>query len=110
KHFEGCSLVAYKDEAGFWTFGYGHTGLQHNDGTVYKGRTITQEEAEWLLRYDMHQFENRVDTFVKVKTNDNQFSALVSFDFNTGALDRSTLLRLLNQGSYDRASGQFTRW
>ena len=32
KHFEGCSLSAYKDEAGVWTIGYGHTGLQQNDG------------------------------------------------------------------------------
>ena len=33
--FEGLSLTAYQDEAGVWTIGYGHTGLQHNDGTVY---------------------------------------------------------------------------
>ena len=110
KHFEGCSLSAYKDEAGVWTIGYGHTGLQHNDGTVYKGRTITQEEAEWLLRYDMHQFENRVDSFVTVPVNDDQFSALVSFDFNTGALDKSTLLKKLNNEDYEGAAAQFTRW
>ena len=110
KHFEGCSLTAYKDEAGVWTIGWGHTGLQHQDGTVYKGREITSEEADWLLRYDMHQFENRVDSFLTVPTNDDQFSALVSFDFNTGKINDSTLGRMVNQSDYIGASKQFTRW
>jgi lysozyme len=110
KHFEGCELSAYLDEAKVWTIGWGHTGLTHNDGTVFKGRTITQNEADWLLRYDMHQFESRVGTFVKVPVNDDQFSALVSFDFNTGKLNSSTLLAMLNAEDYKGASGQFGRW
>ena len=34
-HYEGCPLKAYKDEAGVWTIGRGHT-----DG-VYEGMEIT---------------------------------------------------------------------
>jgi GH24 family phage-related lysozyme (muramidase) len=111
KHFEGLYLKAYWDDTGkCWTIGYGHTGLQHKDGTVYKGRTITQDQADELLHYDMHQSEARVGTFVKVSITDDQFSALVSFDFNTGGLDRSTLLKLLNAGDDDGAANQFPRW
>lgn len=111
KHFEGCELKAYWDATGkCWTIGYGHTGLQHKDGTVYEGREITLQQAEFLLRYDMHQFESRVMIFVKVPTNDDQFSALVSFDFNTGSLGKSTLLKLLNAKQYEEAAKQFPRW
>jgi lysozyme len=110
KHFEGLYLKAYKDEVGVWTIGWGHTGLQHKDGTVHAGRVITEEEAELLLRYDMHQFESRVSTFVKVPLNSDQFSALVSFDFNTGGLATSTLLKVLNQNHYDQVRPQLMRW
>lgn len=110
KEFEGLRLSAYRDEVGAWTIGYGHTGLQHQDGTVYMGRQITGEEADALLSYDLEQFSARVETFVKVPVDDNQFAALVSFDFNTGALRESTLLKLLNSGEHFAAAEQFGRW
>jgi lysozyme len=110
KHFEGLQLNAYKDEVGVWTIGWGHTGLQHKDGTVHEGRTITLEEANLLLRYDMHQFESRVSTFATVPLTDDQFSALVSFDFNLGKLGRSTLLKKLNARDYIGASKEFPKW
>lgn len=110
KHFESLFLKAYQDIVGVWTIGWGHTGLQHKDGTVYKGRVITKEKAEELLRYDMHQFEARVQTFVKVAINDDQFAALVSFDFNTGGLAKSTTLRKLNAGDNQGAADALLMW
>lgn len=110
KEFEGLYLKAYRDAVGIWTIGWGHTGLQHNDGTVRAGRSVTKEEAEELLRYDMHQFEERVLAFVKVPMNDDEFAALVSFDFNTGALGRSTLLKKLNAGDREGAADEFLKW
>jgi lysozyme len=47
---------------------------------------------------------------VKVGITQNQFDALVSFDFNTGALHRSTLLKLLNAGDKARAANEFLKW
>lgn len=110
KHFEGRYLKAYQDSVKVWTIGYGHTGLQHKDGTVHAGRTITEAEAEALLRYDMGQFEARVSAFVKVQTDDDEFSALVSFDFNTGGLGKSTLLAKLNAGDREGAADEFLKW
>jgi lysozyme len=110
KHFEGLCLRAYQDPVGVWTIGWGHTGLQHEDGTVYPGRVITVEEAERLLRYDMDQFEAAVQALVKVALTDDQYGALVSFHFNTGGLGRSTMLQMLNNGNYASAADQFTRW
>jgi lysozyme len=112
RHFESLFLSAYWDATGkCWTIGYGHTGLQHKDGTVYEGRKITRSEAERLLAYDMHQFESRVAALTRtLSLNDDQFSALVSFDFNTGGLSGATLLRLLNAKDFDGAALQFRRW
>lgn len=110
KHFESLFLKAYQDIVGVWTIGWGHTGLQHKDGTVFAGRMITRDKAEELLRYDMHQFEARVQTFVKVAINDDQFAALVSFDFNTGGLAKSTTLRKLNAGDNQGAADALLMW
>ena len=107
--FEGCELTAYDDGGGVWTIGYGHTG---ND--VFPGLTISQTQAEELLRLDLEKFESFVEDAVEVQINDNQFSALVCFCFNVGpgaqGFGGSTLLRLLNQGNYQGAANQFPVW
>jgi GH24 family phage-related lysozyme (muramidase) len=106
KSFEGMELEAYLDAVGVWTIGYGHTQ------GVYEGMTITEAQAEELLRKDLAEFESAVSEAVQVSINDNQFSALVSFTFNLGAgsLFESTLLKLLNQGDFQGAADQFPRW
>jgi len=106
KKFEGCSLKAYRCPAGKLTIGYGHTN------GVKPHQKMTIEEANKLFNEDIKQFENAVNALVKVKINQNQFDALVSFAFNlgTGALKQSTLLKLLNSGDYSGAAEQFRRW
>jgi lysozyme len=105
--FEGLRLTAYQDMVGVWTIGYGHTGRD-----VKAGMTITQQQAEQLLINDLAQFERGVNDLVTVQINQNQFDALVSFSYNlgVGALQKSTLLRLLNAGSYQPAADEFPRW
>jgi lysozyme len=110
RHFEGLYLQAYKCPAGVWTIGHGHTGIKHNDGTVYKGRVITHDEAGRLLEHDMRKFEERVNRLVTVPLAQHEFDALVSFDFNTGALGKSTLLKRLNAGAYSEVPFQLSRW
>lgn len=106
KAFEGVELEAYIDAVNVLTIGYGHTK------NVSWGMTITQAEAEELLRQDIEEFEIAVEDAVQVKINDNQFSALVSFCFNLGAgsLFQSTLLKFLNAGKHQEASQEFPRW
>jgi len=92
-----AKLVAYNDGTGTWTIGFGHTssaGLPR----VYPGMTITLEQADAILGTDLSAVENDVNHHVNVQLTQNQFDALVSFDFNTGALDRSGLLQLINGG------------
>jgi len=103
---EGLRLKAYKDSVGVPTIGWGHTG------DVQMGTTITRAQAETLLREDLHDFERAVTRVVRVPINQNQFDALVCFSFNVGAkaLENSTLLRLLNAGSFAGAASQFPNW
>ena len=92
-----AKLSAYNDGTGTWTIGFGHTsaaGLPR----VYPGMVITSEQADAILASDLAAVEADVNHHVNVALTQNQFDALVSFDFNTGALDRSGLLQLINNG------------
>ena len=75
KHFEGCELQAYKCPAGVWTIGYGHIK------GVSEGMTITQQEAENMLRDEMAEYEGYVNNLVTVELNQNQFDAMVSVSY-----------------------------
>lgn len=107
KNFEGCRLTAYRCPANILTIGYGHT-----DSDVVTGQKITQEQAEKLLKSDLLVHCNNVSRMVKVPLTQNQFDALVSFEFNVGYgnFASSTMLKLLNQKKYREAAAQFDRW
>jgi lysozyme len=111
KEFEGCELVCYADAVGVPTIGYGHTrGLMRSDIGV---KTITQDEAERLLRQDdLPRYEAGVSAVVKVPLEQHQFDALVSFAYNLGigALSQSTLLKKLNNADYGAAAAEFPKW
>lgn len=105
------SLKAYNDGTGTWTIGFGHTssaGLPN----VYPGMVITPEQADAIESSDLASVEADVNHHVNVKLNANQFDAIVSFDFNTGALDRSGLLQLVNKGVTDptEITNAFEAW
>lgn len=111
KKFEGLRLYAYQDSVGVWTIGYGHTS-RAGPPKVEPHMRITAEEAEQILRDDLRLFERFVRERVKVKLNDNQYSALVSFTFNLGPgnLSRSTLLRKVNERDFAGAAKEFKKW
>ena len=109
KHFEGCRLTAYICPAGVLTIGYGSTGPH-----VKPGMTITEAEAEALLKQDLTRFEKAVVDLIEVPFNQNEFDATVSFAFNcgAGALADSTFRRRINAGE-DKATcfkEEFPRW
>lgn len=108
-YFESCQLVAYPDPGSKdgkpWTNGWGHTGPD-----VVKGTVWTQAHADEVFEKDLLKHEARVARLVKVPLTQGQYDALVLFDYNTGALHSSTLLKLLNAGDYAGAQAQFKRW
>jgi len=106
KHYEGFRAKAYYCPANVLTIGYGTTA------GVTKNMVVTEAMAEKLLQADVKKFEDAINAAVKVKINQDQFDALVSFVYNVGAgnFRSSTLLKLLNQGRFDLVDDQFGRW
>jgi lysozyme len=109
KSHEGMRLNAYLCPGKKWTIGYGHTSAA-GEPTVRQGMKITRQEAETILQRDLAMFEARVNRLVKVPLTQSQFDALVSFDFNTGKLHSSTLLKRLNAGKHAEVPRQLMRW
>ena len=108
--YEGLKLSSYLCPANVWTIGYGTTRIKGK--AVTSGMTCTEQQAEEYLRDDLQVFAQAVKQLVKVPLNDNQFSALLSFTYNlgVGALEKSTLLKKLNEGSYGAAQAEFLKW
>jgi len=48
---EGLRVAAYRDIAGIWTIGYGHTGSD-----VHAGLVITAERANSIRLHEKHGF------------------------------------------------------
>lgn len=86
KNFEGCRLTAYKCGAGIWTIGWGHTA------GVKQGMTITQKQADDMLKTDLVVYENHVKS-LKREFNQYEFDALVSFCYNCGIGSLKTLCK-----------------
>lgn len=107
------------DPVGIWTEGWGHAIVDENGEFVrgkdkmqlaYKLAKIkTEEEADQLLFEDIIPRENVVNKMVKVKTNQNQFDALVSFVYNIGSgnFQKSSVLKYLNLGEPKTAADSF---
>lgn len=110
KQYEGFSPVVYICPAGYPTIGYGHLVRQNERGRWDNG--ICEQQAEKLLREDVAIAERAVLRLIHVPLTDNQFSALVSFTFNlgSGALQRSTLRRVINRENHDAVPDQLMRW
>jgi len=107
KDFEKLKLIAYKPHADdVWTIGWGTTR------GVNEGMKIDIIQAQKMFDDDISVFSKVVTDYVKVELNQNQFDALVSLVYNIGETQfrKSTLLKFLNQGKYDKVPAEFERW
>lgn len=106
QQFEDCRLTSYQCSSGVWTIGFGATGPD-----IHQGLKWTKAQCEARFERDISEREATVRRLVSVPLSDNAFAAIVSFEFNTGHLDGSTLLKMLNGGSLPWAvAEQFGRW
>ncbi len=117
--FEGLILGAYDDATdhivklgqfvhGTLTIGYGHTDAA-GPPKVFIGQTITEAQADQILSDDLKAVEAEVKKYINVKLNQNQYDALIDFQFNTGWLGHQhcSLLNALNAGNYQLADEDF---
>lgn len=107
QNYEKCRLVAYPDQKGVPTIGWGHTGPE-----VHLGLTCTQAQADAWFEQDVLFAVMQVIRSLDVAVNQNQFDALVAFTFNVGvtAEGHSTLIKLVNSGHAVAASNEFPKW
>jgi lysozyme len=89
---------------GTLTIGWGSTT------DVTPGMTITQAQADARLEADLAIAERAVAAAVELILSPNQFSALVSFEYNTGALVGSKMQAFLNEGDFTGAANEFGAW
>ena len=111
KHYEGKRLKSYLCPANHWTVGYG--AIRYFDGEpVPPNVTITEQEADDLLRRDLIDTEDFVSRLVRVPLTENQFSATVSLVFNIGAgnFQRSQIRQRVNRKDYYCAASIWWQW
>lgn len=112
KKHEGIRKEIYLDPIGLPTGGVGHLLKGDEIQKFPVGTPLSDEQVDEWLRQDVREAEEAVAELVKVDLTQGQFDALTSFVFNVGSgnFKKSQLLRLINAGQYDLASGQFSRW
>jgi GH24 family phage-related lysozyme (muramidase) len=89
-----------------WTIGWGSTGPDIDRDTVF-----TQEECDQRFDRDMVRYAADVAAALGgAKTTQNQFDAMVSFHYNTGAIAEATLTKRHKAGDYDGAREAFAWW
>ena len=109
KQFEGFKDYVYMCPAGLPTIGYGHVIDSKSVALTKAAPRITREKAEQLLKNDVKEAENAINSSVKVNISQGQFDALVSLIYNWGAYNFkiSLGLRKLNAGDYGGAADEF---
>ena len=104
---EGFRSQVYTCSAGKLTIGYGFTSK-----TIVAKGTITEEEADTILRGYVEACKRIVRNNVRVRLNENQEAVLIDFiyHFGSGAFKNSTLLKVANAGQFDKVPAELRKW
>jgi GH24 family phage-related lysozyme (muramidase) len=117
KQFEGCEkdrpdgrFQSYPDPGSVdgnpWTIGWGSTGPDVTPTTIW-----TQQQCDARFDLDMQKYANVVAKALgEAPTTQNQFDALVSFHYNTGAIRTATLTKKHLAGKFVDAQAEFAKW
>jgi lysozyme len=113
---EGVVPAPYLDVKRVWTFGVGHTAAAGAPDPAKMPRGMPADldagvaQAFRLFRADLGRYEAEVLRAVEVPLEPHEFDALVSFQYNTGAIARAALTRALNAGDRAAAGAAFMNW
>jgi lysozyme len=103
---EGIVTRAYRDAAGVWTIG--HTAAAGPPVPV-RGMTLGSDEALGIFARDLPRYERRVEAAMGTAAQ-TAFDGAVSFDFNTGAIDRASWVRRYREGMRTEARAGLLQW
>lgn len=105
---EGIVLKAYRDVAGIWTIGVGHTAAAGPPKPV-AGMKVSRAEAMAIFARDLRRFETRVAAALG-PVPQHVFDGAVSFDFNTGAIHRASWVDAYKRGDMATAERKLKQW
>jgi lysozyme len=105
---EGVVTKAYRDVAGVWTIGVGHTAAAGAPKPA-AGLTITRGEAFAILARDLPAYERRAQAALGTVAQ-TIFDGAVSFDFNTGAIVRASWVKAYRAGNLAAARDGLMDW
>jgi lysozyme len=109
KRVEGVRYRAYRDSAGVWTIGVGHTGPE-----VHPGEVWNEAQVDAALRRDIETAAARLAEVTRRAAldglTDHQYAALLSFVFNLGANPKWTLWKVVNARQFDGVPAQLLRF
>ena len=98
--------IAYQDDGGVWTLGFGETsGVKPGDRT-------TPERALVQLLKSAGTHADAIRQCIHVPLHQHEFDAYLSLAYNigSGAFCRSTLVKKLNERQYAQACGEIRKW
>lgn len=111
--FEKCELVAYQDDAGIWTIGWG-TVYYPDGSTVKEGDTCTLEQANSYLTSHLQGLISHLNATTPATILQPEFDALLDLCYRAGqgAWDGSSLKKQVNSNSEDYATitDDFMMW
>lgn len=106
---EALKTTAYRDSAGVWTVGYGHTASA-GPPVPKAGMKITVAEAKAILARDLAKFEAGVNKAFPEGVPQHVFDGAVSFHFNTGAISRASWVGHYRAGKMQQAESALKLW
>lgn len=104
--YEGYSAFTYGDPVNIKTIGYGHV-IKPGEHFI---EPLMPPDAFKLLQKDASIAAGGVNRSVAIPLRQTQFDALNDFQFNTGALGKSTLLKRVNAGRHDQVPFEMNKW
>jgi len=116
KRIEGFFSKPYDDNGskpgGTWTIGYGTIVDAMGRPVSPSTPSITEADAEVLLRRDMEGAAHDVQLRVKVPLMEYEAAALISWVYNLGGgnLAKSTMLTRINAGQKGDVPGEMRKW
>ncbi len=104
--FEGLRTVAYRDIVGVPTVCYGETR------GVRMGQRYTKTECDAMLLKGLDEFADRMERCITRPMGNDAYVAFLSLGWNigTGALCKSSAVRLYNAGERRAACRAFMLW
>lgn len=100
KSWEGFSPARYLCQAGVPTIGWGSTRW-FDGGRIPDDAIVTVAEAEKLVARDLEDCLAELRDCIDVPLKENQLGALISWQYNTGAIRKASLREAINQGMGD---------